>query len=192
MEKEIYPDSSLKRILITGPESTGKSELAVALARSYGGDVVPEYAREHIENLGRAYEYGDVEHIARQQVKEYEASEQLWNWIFFDTWLIITRVWFDDVYGRIPAWIDDHIRQARFDMVLLCATDIPWVFDPVRENGGEKREKLLLKYKYELDRFGLEWALVTGTGSERLNQAMKLINLKFHDGTTREISRENP
>ncbi|MEN8228614.1 MAG: ATP-binding protein [Bacteroidota bacterium] len=192
MEKEIYSHSPLRRILITGPESTGKSDLSAALASSYGGVVVPEYAREYIEHLGRPYEYDDLEHIARQQVKEYEASEQLRNWIFFDTWLIITRVWFEVVYGSIPAWIDDRIRQARFDMVLLCGTDLPWIFDPVRENGGEKREKLLEKYKYELDRFGLEWALVTGTGHERLNQAMKLINLKFHDGTTREISRENP
>ena len=184
MEKEIYTDSPLRRILITGPESTGKSELAAALASSYGGDVVPEYAREHIENLGRPYEYGDVEHIAWQQVKEYETSEQVRNWIFFDTWLIITRVWFDVVFGSVPVWMDDRIRQARFDMVLLCAPDIPWVSDPVRENGGEKREMLLDKYKYELDRFGLEWALVTGTGDERLNRATKLINLNFHYGTT--------
>lgn len=178
MEKEIYPDSQLKRILITGPESTGKSDLAAALARHYQGDVVPEYARAYIENLGRPYEFSDVEHIAWKQVKEYDASEQVRTWIFFDTWLIITRVWFEVVYGSVPGWVDDHIRQARFEKVLLCATDIPWVSDPVRENGGEKREQLLDRYKIELDRFGLEWALVTGTGDERLNRAKKLIELK--------------
>jgi len=184
MEKNIYPDNTLKRILITGPESTGKSALAAALAHKYEGIVVPEYARDYIESLGRPYEYGDVEHIARQQIKEYGENEKASTWIFFDTWLIITRVWFEVVYGSAPDWMDECIGQARFQMVLLCATDIPWISDPVRENGGQKREILLDTYKYELDRFDLEWVLVTGTGEERLTRAMKLINKKISNGTT--------
>ncbi len=179
MEKELYPDGPLKRVLITGPESTGKSELAAALAASYGGEVVPEYARLYIENLGRKYEYQDVEHIANQQVRQYEASRPHAEWVFFDTWLIITRVWFEVVYGTVPGWIDDQIRKTRFDLVLLCDTDIPWVSDPVRENGGERREMLLEKYKIELDRFGLDWELVSGVGEERNRMAINLINTQI-------------
>ena len=183
MEKNVSPGSPLRRILITGPESTGKSDLAVALASYYKGIVVPEYAREYIEHLGRPYEYNDVEHIARQQLKQYNESWVEPKWIFFDTWLIITKVWFEFVYNKVPAWMDEQISQARFDMVLLCAADIPWVFDSVRENGGKMREKLLDKYKYELDKFGLEWVLVTGTGDERLSRALNLINMNIPNGT---------
>ena len=183
MEKNVYPESPLRRILITGPESTGKSNLAVALASIYKGVVVPEYAREYIENIGRPYEYNDVEHIARYQVKQYDSSWVEQKWIFFDTWLMVTKVWFEVVYNKVPGWMDESIRKARFDMVLLCATDIPWISDSVRENGGEMREKLLDKYKYELDKFGLEWALVTGTGDERLIRALNLINKHIPNGT---------
>ncbi|MCK5134822.1 MAG: ATP-binding protein [Bacteroidales bacterium] len=178
MEKNVFQHRTLKRILITGPESTGKSELTGLLAGHYGGDSVSEYARSYIVSLGKPYGYNDVEHIARQQVKEYNESESARNWIFFDTWLIITKVWFECVYGRVPDWVDDRIRQARFDLVLLCAPDIPWIADSVRENGGEKRYELFDKYKFELDRFDLEWEIVTGMGDERFSRAKQLINRK--------------
>lgn len=183
MEKNVHKGNQLKRILITGPESTGKSDLAVALAHNYRGVVVPEYARAYIENLGRSYEYMDVESIAEQQLKQYNDSINEQKLTFFDTWLIVTRVWFELVYDNVPAWIDKGISQARFDMVLLCATDIPWVPDLVRENGGAMREKLLDKYKYELDKFGMEWVLVTGTGEERQDRVLNLMDKKIVNGT---------
>lgn len=178
MEKNVFQHRTLKRILITGPESTGKSELTGILADHYGGESVSEFARGYIENLGQPYGYSDVEHIARQQAKDYIESESARNWVFFDTWLIITKVWFEYVYGRVPDWIDDRIRQARFDLVLLCAPDIPWISDPVRENRGEKRQELFDRYKLELERFNLEWEIVTGTGDERFSRAKQLINRK--------------
>jgi len=191
MEKSAFQHSRIKRILITGPESTGKSELTVILAEQYGGEFVTEYARGYIESLDGPYGYNDVEHIALHQVEDYNASEYATNLIFFDTWLIITKVWFEYAYGRVPDWIDDKIRQASFDLVLLCAPDIPWIPDPVRENGGKKREELFDRYKIEFDRFGMEWVTVTGSGDERLNRAKQLINRKIEYGTTGEISREN-
>lgn len=173
----------MRRILITGPESTGKSELAQALSHFYGGLTVSEYARDYISTLGRSYLYKDVEQIALKQVEEYEVSIHP-QWIFFDTWLIITKVWFEVVYGSFPSWIDEHIRKARFDLVLLCDTDIPWIADPVRENGGARREKLLNKYKRELDNFKLDWELVSGLGEDRLQLAKNLIDNKIEYGKT--------
>jgi len=137
-----------------------------------------------IERLGRPYEYTDVEHISRKQLKEYDDSMNLNSWVFFDTWLIITRVWFEIVFGHVPGWMDEKIREARFDLVLLCAPDIPWISDQVRENGGQMRDTLFDKYKAELDRFGLDWFLVSGSGTERQNMAIKLINRRIPNVTT--------
>jgi len=181
MEKGPILNESMKRILITGPESTGKSELTLALSNHYSGLTVPEYARDYISKLGRPYEYKDVEQIALKQVEEYETSRHP-HWIFFDTWLIITKVWFEMVYERVPDWMEEQIRSAVFDLVLLCDTDIPWTADPVRENGGRKREKLLNSYKKELDKFDLDWELVTGTGDERFRCARLLIEKKVNYG----------
>lgn len=173
----------MKRILITGPESTGKSELATALSVHYGGLMVPEYARDYISTLGRAYVFEDVEHIALKQVEAYETLIHP-EWIFFDTWLIITKVWFEVVYGSFPKWIEEHIRRAEFDLVLLCNTDIPWVADPLRENGGARREELLIAYKRELDYFKMDWELVSGRGDERFHSARQMIEKNIHHGTT--------
>jgi nicotinamide riboside kinase len=165
----------LKRILITGPESTGKSQLAETLASFFKGMYIPEYARSYLDGLGRPYEYSDVEHIGLQQVREYEQADQSQEWVFFDTWLIITRTWFQVVYNRIPEWVDKEISQASFDLVLLCAPDILWIPDPLRENGGMMRERLFELYKAELNRHQMNWKLVTGAGEERIHVAVQLI-----------------
>jgi nicotinamide riboside kinase len=173
----------MRRILVTGPESTGKTELAGELARQFGGHVIPEYARGYVEHLKRPYTYGDVEHIAEQQLRDYKREYKGVRWLFFDTWLILTRVWFQVVYRRQPGWLDDQIRMARFDLVLLCNTDIPWLPDPVRENGGARREVLFERYKQELISFHMEWELVSGTGEERTGRARQIIQQKFPDDT---------
>jgi len=173
----------MKRILITGPESTGKSDLARTLSHHYQGQTVPEYAREYISSLGQPYLYRDVEHIALRQVEDYGTRNHP-EWIFFDTWLIITKVWFDVVYACKPPWMEEEIRKARFDLVLLCDTDIPWIADPVRENGGAMREELLDRYKKELDYFKLDWELVRGRGEDRFLCARKWSDKKIGYGTT--------
>jgi NadR type nicotinamide-nucleotide adenylyltransferase len=183
MEKKPSNHNRLRRILITGPESTGKTELVLSLAERFGGYAVEEYARGYVERLGRPYTFSDVEHIARQQVQEYDRDYREMDWVFFDTWLIITGVWFKVVFDRIPSWIDEEISRARFDLVLLCAPDIPWIPDPVRENGGSERAALFEQYKQELDRFAMPWEPVTGKGDERIRRAEEIIQTKIQNGT---------
>jgi NadR type nicotinamide-nucleotide adenylyltransferase len=166
----------MRRVLITGPESTGKSELAIALAQHYGGITVPEYAREYVEKLDGPCSYSDVEHIARWQQESYNRSILPGTYVFFDTWLIITRVWFEVVFKRVPSWIDEQISQARFDLVLLCHTDLPWVPDGVRENGGDMREELQERYRALIRREGWNCSTVKGIGEERLKNAIRLID----------------
>ncbi len=183
MEKNDQQPAGRRRILITGAESTGKSELAVDLAQRYGGKVIPEYAREYMVRLNRPYLYRDVEHIARHQVAAYGNALNQEGWVFFDTWLIITKVWFEEVFGKVPGWVEEHLREARFDLVLLCDTDIPWIPDPVRENGGARREALMQRYRDELDRYGFPYVPVSGSGAERTRCALNQLKKHLNHGT---------
>jgi len=172
----------LRRILVTGPESTGKTELAIRLADRFKGVAVEEYARTYVENLDHPYDYEDVVHIAEQQLSAYKTEYPEAEWVFFDTWLMITKVWFEEVFNRVPHWLDEGIRTAQFDLVLLCAPDIPWIPDTVRENGGEDREKLFERYRQELVEYDLEWELITGNGENRFLLAEQIINRKLDYG----------
>lgn len=165
------------RVAITGPESTGKTTLAIELSHIFAGRFIPEYAREYVENLTSHYTYHDVEAIARKQVEQYiEAQNHPEKIIFFDTWLIITKVWFEWVFGRYPLWLEDSILNCPMDLYLLCKPDLPWIADRVRENGGENRIKLYEKYRDELIRYGFRFVEVGGTELARTELAIASIH----------------
>jgi len=168
---------SITRVVITGPESTGKTALAQALSGKYAAQWIPEYARQYVENLDRPYVFDDVVAIAQHQMAEELSyvSEAGRGVLFFDTWLIITKIWFDLVFGNCPEWIIDHIRSSKIDLFLVCDTDLPWVADAVRENGGEKREQLLHIYCDEIRSFGFQYEVITGFGPVRLENAVKAL-----------------
>jgi nicotinamide riboside kinase len=165
-----------RRIVVIGPESTGKTSLTKNLAAYFEVNWLPEYAREYIEKLDRPYVYGDVEIIATKQVAlEKEALASTNSFTIIDTDLIITKIWFQVVYQKMPDWIDSAIRAQNDSFYLLCATDIPWEDDPVRENGGEMREKLFEIYENELNFYGFTYGIVRGLGEERLKNALKIM-----------------
>lgn len=170
-----------RKIVITGPESTGKTDLAMHMARVYNGKYIPEYAREYISKLNRPYQYEDVLNIASEQIRlQEEAFKRKGDFIFFDTWLIITKIWFREVYGHFPVWLDEIIKSTRIDLFLLCAPDIPWEADMVRENGGVKRIYLFQQYEKEIIHLGSTYKVVTGIGHERFKLAEKFINEHFN------------
>jgi len=172
-------ENKIQRIVITGPVSTGKTELARALAEETGSVWIPEYARYYVENLGRPYTFEDVVTIARYQIaQESEYLAKTRNGILiFDTWLIITKVWFEQVFGQCPEWVTNHIRSAKVDLFLVCSTDLPWIPDPVRENGGERREELLQLYCKEIRSFGFKYEIIDGHGTARTEHALKALSL---------------
>jgi len=178
VEKRIDISHRKPRIVITGPESTGKTILSNELVANTGGLLVPEYARSFIEKLDRPYTYQDVESIAREQIRlRNEYSTQTTKWVFFDTDLIITKVWFEEVYSIVPDWIEKEIQKNIMDLYLLCSTEPHWVEDPVRENGGERRLYLFRRYEQELRKYDFPYYVVNGLGKQRLINAFKGLDL---------------
>jgi NadR type nicotinamide-nucleotide adenylyltransferase len=168
---------SIKRIVITGPESTGKTTLTKQLGRHYHTVFVTEYARDYVEQLKRAYNYQDVLHIAEKQRKQFHAVYPSANeYIFFDTYLIITKIWFIELYDQYPVWIDEELAANKAELYLLCDTDLPWIADNVRENSGEARKRLFERYRNELERFNCHFRIVMGNGADRFQNALSFID----------------
>jgi len=166
-----------KIIVITGAESTGKSTLTEQLANYYNVPFIPEYARSYIENLGRNYIYSDVENIAKLQVEQFRRCKNSENpYIFLDTWLIITKIWFEVVFKKEPHWLNDKIQNANIDLFLVCDIDLPWIPDTVRENGGKMREMLHTRYINTISRFNFKYKIISGHDEERIRQALLCLN----------------
>ncbi len=168
--------TGLKKIVITGPESTGKTTLTRQLGQHFQTVSVAEYARDYVEKLKRPYNYNDVLHIADKQREQFYADyEEAKTFLFFDTYLIITKVWFNELYSRCPQWINEEIAKNKVDLYLICDTDLPWVPDSVRENPGKARKNLFEKYLYELEYFHCRYRIVTGKGNDRFQNALSYI-----------------
>lgn len=175
MEKVIVMSEGRKIIILTGPESTGKTELSRKMAKKFNTVCVEEFARQYIADLNRPYNYNDILLIAEHQCKTFNDTS-LPELVFFDTYLIITKIWFQWVYRKYPSWLDDEIKKTDNSLYLLCAPDIPWQPDRLRENGGENRIRLFNLYREELEAFGLKFHLVDGFGETRLMNATKIVN----------------
>jgi nicotinamide riboside kinase len=175
--KKIYQlKNSQKIIVVTGAESTGKSALTGFLAEHYKAPSIREFARSYIEHLGRRYTYEDVEFIARQQVEQLEAMKKIRSkYLFVDTWLIITEIWFEEVYGKVPGWIGEEIKKTAIDLFLICDTDLPWIPDNVRENGGERRIYLQNRYIENIKNYGFNFRLVKGINHDRYKNALEIL-----------------
>ncbi len=169
------------RIAITGPESTAKSTLAQALADHFKGTFYPEYAREYFREHSTEYTYHDLELIAKKQIQQYhESSSCRKDMVFFDTWLIITKIWFQWAYQTEPAWLEKEISNLPIDLYLLCLPDIPWEPDPLREHGGEDRLRLFNAYKSELIQRKLKFEEIGGLGEQRVENAIQAVKSLFH------------
>lgn len=165
------------RIAVTGPESTGKSTLAKQLAKYYHTVFVPEYAREYLENLGRPYDYHDVEKIALAQVsKEDSMIPEAENIIIADTELLVIKVWMEHKFGKIPGWLSEKIKQREYDLYLLCDIDFPWIFDPQREH-PHLRKYFFEKYRDEIEKQGFHYIIISGSRDTRLTKATQAIDL---------------
>jgi len=157
-------------VFITGSESTGKTELAKGLADHFGVCWVPEFAREYIGNITGKYNFRDIEEIARHQIQEI-ISHLDDDLVFFDTGLIITKVWFEKKYKKVPKWFDSIYRDYSEGHYLLCCADLPWIADPLREN-PKIREELNSAYEAHIKDVNCPLEKITGEGNVRLSNAI--------------------
>jgi NadR type nicotinamide-nucleotide adenylyltransferase len=163
------------RISVTGPESTGKSWLAQHLAEHYKTQWVPEYARKYLERINRPYTYDDILLIARNQFKEENALAQNNELLFCDTDFCVTTIWCNVKYGKCHPWITEKLEQNHYNLYLLCDIDLPWQYDPLREH-PEMRATLLGMYKDLLANHGFKYRIVSGTGDDRLHNAIAFVD----------------
>jgi nicotinamide riboside kinase len=195
----------LKKIVIIGPESTGKSTLCEGLAAHFHTDWVPEYAREFLLTHGMNYKYEDLLTIARGQLALEDAKGAALSAgnslvgqpasgpsvagqpiaghsftgqsiLFVDTDLYVMKVWSEFVYGRCHPWILGQIASRKYDGYLLCRTDLPWVKDELREYPDlVTREKLFHIYRDLLVNQPTPWTEIGGMADDRLASAIEAV-----------------
>ena len=189
----------IKKIVVIGPESTGKSTLCAQLAKHYNTIWVKEYAREFL-NIHEKYTYEDLLLIAKKQVEqEEEAAKILMNaseifltakipqseentitsadrLLFIDTDLYVMQVWCEFVYNQCHNWILSQIATRKYDGYLLCNVDLPWEQDGMREYPDKAtREKLYRYYKELMINQSTPWIEITGNYQERLTKALEFV-----------------
>jgi NadR type nicotinamide-nucleotide adenylyltransferase len=182
----MHKQSQLKKIVVLGPESTGKSTLCKQLAKHYDAVDCEEYARQYLQENGSKYNYEDLLTIAKGQLileeaalqkanSEFQKNQQ--NKIIIDTDMYVMKVWCEYVFNNCHPFILEQINSRKYDFYLLCNIDLPWAADEMREYPDEKpRQELFSIYKDLLINQNTPWGIISGLDQNRLNNAIQLID----------------
>jgi NadR type nicotinamide-nucleotide adenylyltransferase len=168
----------MKKIVVIGPESTGKSTLCEQLAQHYNTSWCPEYAREYLVTNGKEYVYDDLLTIAKGQLKiedEYllKAKNDLY---FIDTNMYVMEVWCEYVYHKCHQFILDQVVERKYDLYLLCDIDLPWAYDELREYPDEQPRKELYRiYRDIMINQSIPWKEISGSYDERFSKAIAAV-----------------
>ena len=166
----------LKRVSITGPESTGKSWLAKRLADYYSTVWVHEFSVDYLNNFGAEYSIDDIVKIAKGQLEiEKNFTSLASDFLFCDTDILVIKIWSKVVFGEVPEWIDQQLTNHRYNLYLLCYPDLKWEDGPFRENPDD-RDNLFELYEKELIRIGANYRIVKGQGEQRLKNALNFVS----------------
>lgn len=174
------PKQYIFKIVLTGPESSGKTALAAALAQALGTSWVPEFARYYLSGLGRPYQREDLCTIGRGQAA-WEAwyTSQSGEILICDTDWTVLQIWEHYRFGRPVTgnwdWQKGYQGAKIADHYLLCAPDFPWQPDPLREH-PEERETLFEWYEHLLMESNANYTVMRGHISGRLEQAASLVH----------------
>ncbi len=174
---------SVKKIVVIGPESTGKSTLSQQIAEALNTVYVPEYARNYLNDLGSPYAEEDLLAIAKEQLAGEDMLAQTADKLLIcDTDLYVIKVWSEHKYQRCDRSILEEIARRSYDLYLLTGIDMPWEDDPLREYPDDLMRRYFFHiYKDIVVHSGVPWTLIEGTPPERLQQALTAIRTRFPD-----------
>ncbi len=178
----------VKKIVVIGPESTGKSTLCSKLSQHYNTTWVKEYAREYLLQNGTKYNYENLLDVAKGQIAKEDITiknclqtQQELNIkhqpVFLDTDMYVMKVWCEFVFEKCHHWILNRIVERQYDLYLLCDIDLPWVKDELREYPDLKnRQKLYHYYKEAMITQNVPWINISGNYKERLQKAKEAVD----------------
>ena len=168
------------KIIFTGPESSGKTTMAKLAAKQYTTNWLPEYARTYLAQIDSPYKAADLLKIAEGQVlseQQFLNKNGHQDFLFFDTSLLVIKIWSIFKYGFYNHKIDHLLRQNLPDCYFLCDWQIPWEYDPLRETPND-RAALFDLYLRELQDLGVPFYSLSGKPEERLEQIQShLLNI---------------
>ncbi len=140
----------MKKIVLTGPESSGKTTIAQRLAIDFNAPLVTEFARTYLDLLKRPYDQSDLKKIAQGQVAaEKKAATTNPPLLICDTDLWTILIWSEEKYGKVDPYISKKIKEQKTDLYLLLRPTLPWTYDPQRENPND-RNRLFQIYQNKL------------------------------------------
>ena len=165
----------MRKIVIIGPESTGKTTLAGQLAEHYNTKFVPEFSREYLKDMGSDYRFEDVLKMAQGQLELEQRFEA--HPLIMDTNLYVFKVWIEEKYKTTVGWLEEQIANQTYDYYLLCNVDLPWEGGPLREHPNpEDRQRLFNRYHELLENDRTPFSVISGIGDIRLNKSIQLVD----------------
>ena len=168
----------MKTIVFSGPESSGKTQSCAQIAAAYGCPMVQEYARTYLNGTGGVYGPEDLSRIAEEQIRlQLNARHSSQAFLFCDTDLLTLLVWQEWVYGSFSAELHEQYVANLPDHYFLCAPDLPWTPDPLRENPDEKeRWKIFERHEELITELQVPFTTLKGTGPERLRSVFQFLD----------------
>jgi NadR type nicotinamide-nucleotide adenylyltransferase len=163
------------KVVLTGSESTGKTELARRLGAHFNAPVSAEFVRDFAAQKAAPLDLADHGPIARgQKAAEDAAIARARDLVILDTDLVSTVVYCEHYFGRVPQWIEAEARARAGQLYLLLETDVPWHADGVRDR-GERRDEMQALFRAKLEALRLNVVAIRGDRDERLARAVQAI-----------------